>query len=94
MSNLPKPTLEEILDLLPIAADRGWTINSSAEIRDENGFCPLCALAHEIDPRVTETIFYWNLLAGAVDNDDVAEAADYSGRNGVRDRLKIALGLK
>lgn len=42
-------TIEDILDLLPIVADREWSVDDQ-QIRDADGRCPICALVHEIDP--------------------------------------------
>lgn len=42
-------TIKDILDLLPIVADREWSVQGYL-IRDEDGDCPICALVAAIDP--------------------------------------------
>lgn len=46
--------------LLPIVArkEQGWHVQGPHCIRDKNGRCPLCALVHEIDPRIKN---HWNV---------------------------------
>jgi hypothetical protein len=39
---------QDIIDLLPIVADRGWHVKAGVAIRDREGRCPICALAHEL----------------------------------------------
>ena len=40
---------QDWLNLLPIVSDRGWPDpGSQGFIRDRDGRCPLCALAHEV----------------------------------------------
>lgn len=41
-------TVEEVLDLLPIVANRGWRVTGIGFIRDRDDRCPICALAHEV----------------------------------------------
>jgi hypothetical protein len=43
-------TVEDIIDLLPIVADRGWKVREDlwGVIRDRDGRCPICALVHEL----------------------------------------------
>lgn len=41
-------TADDIIDLLPIVADRGWRILGNGYIRDMDDRCPVCALAHEM----------------------------------------------
>lgn len=38
---------DDILDLLPLVADRGWSIRDGY-IRDRDGRCPICALVNEL----------------------------------------------
>lgn len=45
-------TANKILDLLPIVADKKWTIDSGL-IRDEDARCPICSIVHEIDPTIS-----------------------------------------
>lgn len=51
--NANQASLEDFLDLFPILSHRGWEIKKGRIIRDKDGFCPLCALANEIDPNFT-----------------------------------------
>lgn len=93
------PTWQEILDLLPIIAHRGWTVDHEDVpglnfIRDRDGFCPLCALANEIDPKSTEKTMYWETSLGeALTHPTLAAAADYAGHS-LRAELEVALGMK
>lgn len=103
--------VEEIILLLPITRERGWSSASGIRggtkiIRDARGFCPLCALANEIDP-----IWFEHLNAkGALEfilgraqfcanptefaaATEIVMAAD-GGNQNVRRRLNIALGLR
>lgn len=45
-------TPKKILDLLPIVADRKWTIEAGV-IRDENQRCPVCSIVNKLDRFIT-----------------------------------------
>lgn len=45
-------TTQDLLDLLPIVAREDWEIFLDSSIRNTERRCPLCALAHEIDPSI------------------------------------------
>lgn len=55
---MAKLTVENILGLLPIVADRGWQLDVTGRVRDKNGACPLCALVNEIKGEERWTITY------------------------------------
>lgn len=84
-----KITAQDIIDLLPIVADRGWSVRSSGRmrgtIRDRDDRCPVCALVNEIDPRVDYHLSYSVALRAididAVDFDvaNVVSSADFPG---------------
>lgn len=100
----PMVTAEQILDLLPLVADRGWAEDLAAGIRmirDLSGRCPLCALFHEIDPNVDRHFAYMvaadELLGPSWNSEsalsDIANAADHAGHR-LRNNLRQALEMQ
>jgi len=94
--------VQDYLSILPIVAERGWIVRTDGRyrgaIQDAEGRCPLCSLAHEIDPSVDETYAYRYALArcGLPWDDDsniIAAAADY-GDHPWRPALMAALGMR
>lgn len=92
-------TAQQIIDLLPIVAERDWRLRDGA-IRDSDNFCPVCALVQEIDPSSPYKLFAWQALdrIGVTGNAayDLMEAADEGdgGIMGVICRRKILEALK
>jgi hypothetical protein len=98
-------TSQDILDLLPIVQDRGWTIEHDL-IRDRDNRCPVCALVHELSGgeirytydagmAVAELlgVFDWpTVYSIAVSICPIVSAADSSEAAG-RPQLLEALGL-
>jgi hypothetical protein len=88
------------LDLLPIVADRGWRVHTEdGHIRDRQGRCPLCALAHEVAGVDSREAYFAALLAAGLpaeelaDTHRVAHAADQPASR-MRPALMAALGMK
>jgi hypothetical protein len=93
-----KIEVQDILDLLPIVADRGWVITDRPfnTIRDRDGRCPICAFLNE-----THGLNYrWEMkLAWGESNlprtaaiKRIAYAADYPD-DPLRPALMQALGM-
>ena len=89
-------TAQDILDLLPIVANRGWRLYGSA-IRDKDGFCPICALLNETHGT------RWEILPGSAWQDAelpeasqaisiIANAADWPSHT-MRSALMVALDI-
>jgi len=83
----PVVTIRDFVDLLPIIADREWTI-SGGRIRDRDGACPICALANEISSMAIHRIWYRAALTsidvtfdgGSADESLIVLAADRYSR--------------
>jgi len=94
-------SIKDYLALLFIVSGREWTAREehgySAVIRDAEGRCPLCSLAHEIDPSVDEKYDYPYALSecglSGDDIGDIADAADYKDHP-LRPALMAALGMR
>lgn len=95
---------QDLIDLMPIVADRGWSVgvdlgSGDPAIRDRDGRCPLCALAHEISGGKIDLYGTANLAMGRLGVRDycaissVMNAADYT-RGHFRLALKAALGMR
>ena len=90
-------TAQDLLDLMPIVADRGWLLAVTEVIRDADGRCPVCALANEIDPLIENKIFGHEAF-GRLDIDEpdaisrIMTAADLPS-NALRPQLMQALGM-
>jgi hypothetical protein len=92
-------TIDDVIDLLPIIADRQFAVEEDGAIRDERNRCPLCALANEIDPVVD----YCGFASAALRQADVdmpmderrrfMRAADVALDDELRARMKQALGV-
>ena len=39
---------QDVIDLLPIVADRGWMVTRLGWMRDKDNRCPLCAFTNEV----------------------------------------------
>jgi hypothetical protein len=90
--------MNKYLELLPIVADRGWRSEEGGYIRDIDGRCPLCSLAHELsDGEVNRFEMALNALADLglpfTDADEVISAAD-DRADALRPALMAALGMK
>jgi hypothetical protein len=91
--------VNKYLELLPIVADRRWRVKADGLIRDRDGRCPICALAHEMDSRLPWFQMYHSALKGIglpkddMDADRVACAAD-EPKHPLRPALMAALGMK
>jgi len=98
-------TIQDFVDLLPIIADRGWTMQNGY-IRDRDGACPICALANEIASTVLHQIWYHAALeslgiAFEGDNDDftITFAADCymhqlnPKQQALREQMCVVFGL-
>jgi len=95
-------TAQDFLDLMPIVADREWMFKPlTGFIRDRDGRCPLCALAHEVSMgSVDVNIAAHHAIARAFKFDngqslainEVINAADLH-RNRLRPALMAALGM-
>lgn len=89
-------TAQDILDLLPIVADRGWQIDSTGFIRDTSWSCPICALLNETHGR-GEKVAAGNAWEGVGFRDDagmksIVGAADNEDHP-LRPDLMRALGM-
>lgn len=92
-----KMTLDQFLELLPIVADRKWTIQQNSYIRDENGRCPICSLVNEIDP----SIHYYGMAMSALFEANITfdmasivmGAADRENRSVVRKKMIEILNI-
>jgi len=88
-----KFTLEKFYDLLPIVADRKWTIFSDGGIRDENQRCPICSLVNAIDDDILYVAFAEEALdALGMDyshkvTDNIMMAADINTRSKIRAKM-------
>lgn len=49
-------TTRQLLELMPIVADYSWYLYAGGSIRDEQGACPICALANEVTDRHSYTL--------------------------------------
>lgn len=97
-----KITARDIIDLLPITTiGHKWGTRKFAWIRDDAARCPLCALAHAVDPRFTSTIFDNSAAAVLTRDGDhfpmvehgiIVDAADRSA-GPYRDAMLAALGI-
>lgn len=92
-------TAQDILDLLPIVADRGWRERRDGFIRDKDGRCPVCALVHEVTHGKVDFTFMAELsyksafgYAGLAAQFEIANAADYVTHPS-RPVLMAALGM-
>jgi hypothetical protein len=90
-------TAQDILDLLPIVADRGWKVGCNNTIRDRNERCPICSLLNETHrfPFKVMGITAWD-SAGLPDVSAAIQimiAANNSGHP-LRPALMRALGMK
>jgi hypothetical protein len=91
---------QDIIDLLPIVADRGWRVRSGVVIRDREGRCPICALAHELSHGKSNWYTFAHEAMGGIGlshealdaTATVMNAAD-SPQGGYRPALLRALGL-
>ena len=91
---------QDWLDLLPIVADRKWCIDAEGLIRDRDGRCPMCALAHEVSGGDVSEYMRWlpatEEVFGCVDTFEVVRivcAAD-DAEALLRADLERALGLR
>jgi hypothetical protein len=97
-------TADDIIDLLPIVANRGWRVSFSGAIRDRDGRCPVCALVHEVSGgALDEKTKAWNALQrlgfrsytaynfGSVHSITLASDIPFGP---LRDRLEQALGMR
>lgn len=95
-------TAEDLLDLMPIVADRGWALSRSGRIRDADDRCPLCSFANAIEPRVFQRADVHSAMndAGVTGIEPLAiwqimMAADNNPAGArLRPRLMQALGMK
>ena len=85
------------IDLLPLVAHRGWEIDAVGYVRDRDGFCPICALANEVDSSFKLQTYFWHAAErlGLRDagQDAIARAADSPSATYRRSLLR-ALGLE
>jgi hypothetical protein len=99
-------TIDALLDLLPIVADREWEVRENGNIRMPSGFgatnmCPLCALANEV-----QGYEQWYLSAATATRlviepgtsidaaSRLMDAADFkTDEPALRYRMMLALGL-
>lgn len=92
-----KITVDDVLALMPIVADRRWGIAFNGPIRDHEGYCPLCALASEFGINPDDT------RGSVIDTDwpdwiteevrgSIMAAADFRGSR-YRADLQRALGM-
>jgi hypothetical protein len=99
-------TIDALLDLLPIVADREWEVSDNGEIRtrvwkNTPGCCPLCALANEVQGRAEWFIMADSAVASCIEPygnggaiDRLMYAADSTTREpALRYRMMLALGL-
>ena len=90
-------TVDDVLDVMPILARQGWRIKRGGHIRNRNGRCPLCALAHKVGPSFARRL---NALDAArtLGLKDLAMLAIVAASDGmqsaVRDRLVQTLGAR
>ena len=97
-------TIECLLDLLPILADRGWHSESRGELRSYYSECPICALVNEIEgydeglgwsveakEAVADLMFGYQPSGSAVIS--LMVAADGEAYPDLRARMEYALGL-
>jgi hypothetical protein len=91
-----------VIELLPILRGRGWKIDGRGEIRDEKGYCPLCALANEVEVnffdriagsraliQLTNSARHYGSVAARIMN-----AADDCGEKALRKQIIAALGIE
>lgn len=98
-----KPTKQDILDLLPIVAYRGWKLNFAGAIRDKKGYCPVCALVDEIDHSIGEfrhTLAWTSMAMLTGENieklsgvSEIVDSADWK-KDETREEMLQILGVK
>ena len=89
-------TAQDILDLMPIIADRNWTTRSAGQIRNELGRCPLVELAEELGENCDgNRISYGHVLTDIppVARGAIVLASDFSIHE-YRAELEWALGMR
>jgi hypothetical protein len=97
-------TPQDLIDLLPIVSDQQWEFreifHGRSQIRNANNYCPLCALALEIDPSLDpgNRANAWVAMGDiGVDTDRsdavcrIVAAADGTGYLSLRDAMESVL---
>jgi hypothetical protein len=100
-----KITGQSLVALLPLLQGQGWRVGTSwnpasawAPIRNAEGRCPICALAHLIDPEIklreaaTASLEDLGVYLDSAATDVITRAADYS-TNVHRQVLMRLLGM-
>lgn len=107
-SSQMKVSINDIIDLLPIVADRGWTARAGSStrlIRSGDGECPICALLNEINWHSWPLGNCWTTAAYSACNesgisicgiDKIVNAADTNRKSSsaLRRRILEALGVQ
>jgi len=101
-------TAADIVALLPLVAGRSWRFDSIRGIRDRAGFCPICALTHELGltPEANKTSAWHSigtLLGRPLATQERSEVTGFvnavdaifhiQGLSPLRDEITAALGM-